>query len=155
MNSLHERCPCGRIGTALLLLRFIVGLAFLFHGWPKVTNVAGFAGQLHLPLWLAGVAAYTELIGGVLLILGGLTALATLFLLVQMVVALFMVHFRAGHPFVNPQGPSFELPALYLFLMLAFLFAGPGAYSLDASLMRQATSGETAARSVGRRRGVA
>jgi putative oxidoreductase len=138
---------------ALLLLRIITGLAFILHGWPKVNDVAAFAQNLNLPLWLAGVAAYTEVIGGFLIILGLLTPLAALFLAVQMVVAMLMVHFPAGHPFVASGGPSYESAALYLFLMLAFLLAGPGAYSVDAWLARQREGVWGAA--IGRRRGVA
>jgi putative oxidoreductase len=159
MQWIYERFHGGRVGVALLLLRFITGLAFIFHGWPKVTDVAAFAGNTGLPAWLAGVAAYTELIGGILLILGCLTALAALFIGVEMLVAMFWVHIRAGHPFVASGGPSYELAALYLFIMLALLLTGPGAHSLDAWLMRRAEVAESeapgAAPAIGRRRGVA
>lgn len=105
---------------------------------------------MKLPLWLAGMAAYTELIGGILLILGLLTPLAALFIAIEMLVALFMVHIPAGDPFVNPRGRSFETAAFYFVTMVTFLLAGPGAYSLDAVLMKGA-----AVSTAGRRRGVA
>jgi hypothetical protein len=73
MRRIYEQFDSGRVGLALLVLRVVVGLAFVLHGRPKVADVAAFAGALKLPLWLAGVAAYTELIGGSLLILGLLT----------------------------------------------------------------------------------
>jgi putative oxidoreductase len=155
MNRIYGRYDNGRPGSALLLLRFIVGLAFIFHGWPKVTGLAGFAAGAHLPLWLAGIAAYTELIGGALLILGLLTPLAAFFLAFEMLVALVMVHLRAGHPFVNPQGHSFESAILYLFIMLAFLLTGPGAYSLDAQLAGRGAEAERGVPVAGRRRGFA
>src|SRR5437016_224421 len=117
MNRIYGGFHGGRVGRALLLLRLIVGLAFIFHGWPKIQNVAAFAGTMKLPVWLAGVAAYTEVVGGMLLILGLLTVVAALFIAIEMLVALFMVHFPAGHPFVNPAGHSFETPAFYLFTM--------------------------------------
>jgi putative oxidoreductase len=141
----------GRTGLALLLLRFIVGLAFIFHGWPLAMDVTGFANRLNLPVFLAAVAAYTQVIGGFLLIVGLLTPLAAALLAFEMLVALFKVHIPAGDPFVNPQGKSYELAAVYLFAMAALLLTGPGAYSLDAWLTRQ-----WAARPVyGRRRSVA
>jgi putative oxidoreductase len=149
MQRIYEQFYSGRVGVAFLLLRLVAGLAFVFHGWPKVADVAAFAGALKLPLWLAGAAAYTELVGGSLLILGLLTPVAALFIAIEMLVALFKVHIPAGDPFVNPAGRSYETAALYLVLMVAFLLAGPGAYSLDAVLMKNA-----AVSAVGRRRGV-
>jgi putative oxidoreductase len=150
MQRIYEQFYSGRVGIALLLLRVVVGLAFVFHGWPKVGDVAAFAGALKLPVWLAGVAAYTELIGGILLILGLLTPLAALFIGIEMLVALFKVHIPAGDPFVNPAGRSYETALFYLATMGVFLLAGPGAYSLDAVLMKGA-----AVSAAGRRRGVA
>jgi putative oxidoreductase len=154
MERIYGGFHGGRVGAALLLLRLIVGLAFIFHGWPKIRNVAGFAGALKLPVWLAAVAAYTEVIGGILLILGLLTVVAAALIGIEMLVALFMVHFPVHHPFVNPTGQSFETPAFYLFTMLAFLLAGPGAYSVDAVMSRSQVAGE-ATGAVGRQRGVA
>lgn len=136
--------PAGRSGTALLLLRFIAGLAFIFHGLPKVKDVGAFAGMLHLPPFLAAIAAYTEVIGGALLILGLLTPLAALFIAVEMLVALFTVHLPAHDPFVNPAGRSCELAAVYLFVMAALLLTGPGAFSVDAMMFRRLTGAETA-----------
>jgi putative oxidoreductase len=89
------------------------------------------------------------LVGGTLLILGLLTPLAALFIGIEMLVALLKFHIPAGDPFVNPAGRSFESAALYLALMVAFLLTGPGAYSLDAVLMKGA-----AIPAVGRRSGV-
>jgi putative oxidoreductase len=143
----------GTLGVALLLLRLIVGAAFIAHGLPKVANVAGFAQRMDLPNWLAGVAAWTEVIGGGLLVLGLLTPLAALFIGVEMVVAMLMVHIPAGHPFVSASGQSFELAALYFVVMIAFLLTGPGAYSLDAWIARQAERRAEAPTVTERRRG--
>jgi putative oxidoreductase len=127
MRRIYEQFYSGRLGIALLLLRVVVGLAFVLHGWPKVTDVAAFAGAMKLPLWLAGVGAYTELVGGILLLLGLLTPLAALFIAIEMLVALFKVLIPAGDPFVNPGGRSFETAAFYFVTMVTFLLAGPRA----------------------------
>lgn len=140
----------GRTGAALLLLRLLAGTGLIFHGWPKVQNLHAFADMFRLPLWAAALAAYTEVIGGALLILGLLTPLAALFIAGEMAVALLMVHFPAGDPFVNPQGRSFELAALYFVIALTFLLAGPGLYSADACL-----AGRQVVPVFGRRRGTA
>lgn len=141
----------GRIGTALLLLRVVIGLAFILHGWPKVQDVAGFASKMQVPWILGAAAAYSEFLGGILLILGLLTPLASLMIGAVMLVAMFKVHLAAGDPFVNPGGASYELAAVYLTAMIAFLLTGPGAYSVDAWLVRHFLRSHDAAQPANRR----
>ena len=43
IERLFPSFPSGQRGIALLLLRVFVGIAFLFHGYGKVVDVAGFA----------------------------------------------------------------------------------------------------------------
>jgi uncharacterized membrane protein YphA (DoxX/SURF4 family) len=50
-----------------------------------------------------------------------------------MAVALLLVHFPQHQPFVGGgPGGSFELPLVYLAIMVALLGTGPGAYSVDS-----------------------
>ena len=67
-----------RIGAALLLLRLFVGIAFIQHGSGKLMHPAGFAAEFGIPVWLGLATMLTQLIGGILLILGALTPLAAL-----------------------------------------------------------------------------
>ena len=88
------------------------------------------------PAFLQGLSVLAEFGGGIALILGLLTPLASFGLTCNMLVALFMVHLQMGHPFVasGKGGPSFE-PALdYLAAAVCILIAGPGCISLDALL---------------------
>lgn len=144
----------GRVGLALLLVRLLMGTAMLFHGWPKIQDVTAFASHARLPLWLGALAAYTEVVGGLLLVLGLLTPVTALFLAGLMAGAFAFVHLPHGDPFVNPGGASFELAALYLVLSVAFLLMGPGAYSLDALLLRLGARPEPGEAEPVRRRGV-
>lgn len=141
----------GRVGAALLLIRAVVGLAFIFHGWPKIGDPAAFAGAVGLPLWLAVTAAWVEVIGGALLLLGLLAPVAALLLAAQMIGAFVVVHLPSNHPFVSSRGGSYELALTYLVINIGFLLTGPGAYSLDAFLMRQ--TDPTTAPAPKRRRG--
>lgn len=125
----------------LLVLRLVVGTAFVLHGWPKIQHPTGWMsgmgpGAAH-PL-LQAASAVAEFGGGIALILGFLTPLAAGALAVNMVFALFLVHLPKGQPFVG-QGPggSFELPLVYLAVMVALFFVGPGRFSMDAGLWKQ------------------
>jgi putative oxidoreductase len=123
--------------VGLLLLRLVMGAAFLMHGWPKIQQPFGWMGQA-LPGVLQLLAAVAEFGGGVALILGLLTRLGALGIAVTMAVALGMVHLPHGDPFVAAGKPSFEPAAFYLGAALLFLLAGPGRLSLDAWLFGRA-----------------
>lgn len=153
MRSFY-RYYSGRLGTALLLLRLMVGIAFIFHGWPKIQNPAAFAGMMHLPLWLGTLAAWVEVAGGALLLLGLFTPLAALLLAAQMIGTFPTYHIPQRVPFINPAGPNYELALVYLVIAILYLLVGPGAFSADAYLFGR-ESAETQERGYERRRGLA
>lgn len=120
--------------TALLLLRLVVGLAFILHGWGKIQAPFGWMpADSGVPGILQFLAAFSEFGGGIALILGLLTRLASLGLAVTMLVAASLHAFVLKDPFVNMTGPgaSYE-PALgYLVIAVLFVAMGPGKFSLD------------------------
>lgn len=128
--------PPGSFG--LLLLRLVVGLAFMMHGWPKIQKPMEWMGpDAWAPGFLQALAAFAEFGGGLALMLGLVTPLASLGILAVMTAALFGVHFPRGDVFVPLPGTaasSFELPALYAAIAVMFLLVGPGRFSLDALL---------------------
>jgi putative oxidoreductase len=140
----------GRYAIALLLVRVVMGAAFVLHGWPKIQSPGSWMGPMgeKVPAFFQFLAAFAEFGGGLALIFGLLTPIAAAGIVVTMLTALFMVHLPSGHPFVSMGGPSYELSAIYLANALALIFTGPGAYSLDALVfgkMRSAAAEETPA----------
>jgi putative oxidoreductase len=130
----------GHIGSAgLLLLRLVMGVAFVLHGWPKIQIPMGWMGaDASVPAILQALAALAEFGGGMALVVGLLTRLASLGIMSNMIVALGMVHLPHGDPFVSKTGGrSYELAAIYLACAILFLLLGPGRFSLDALLFRK------------------
>jgi putative oxidoreductase len=129
----------GRVGSVgLFLLRLVMGVAFMFHGWPKIQNPLAWMGPESPVLGiLQALAALAEFGGGMALIAGFLTRLASLGIMSNMIVALGMVHLPHGDPFVSKAGgPSYELAAVYLACAVLFVLLGPGRFSVDAILFR-------------------
>lgn len=133
----------GRVADiAPLVLRVGVGLVFALHGWQKFSSgPVNFGATTLEPLgvpapeivaWLMTVA---EGVGGVLLIVGLLTRLATLPLIAIMVGAIVLVKTNVG--FLTPAGagiPGAELDTVLLAGAVTLLFLGPGRISLDAAI---------------------
>ena len=77
---------------------------------------------------MMGVAALLEVVGSLLILIGLFTRPVAFVLSGFMAVAYFMAHApQSFFPILN----GGELAALYSFVFLYFVFAGPGAFSLD------------------------
>ena len=121
-----------------LLIRLFVGYFFFETGLGKVGNLGAFVERFEgwgipFPAVSAAVSAYTELLGGALLVLGLLTRLASIPLFINMLVATLTVRLKkvAGlDDFVELDEPLYALSFLWLFI------SGPGPVSLDALATR-------------------
>ena len=130
------------VDVALFILRMGVGLIFAVHGAQKLFglwNGPGFAGWTaamermgYRPaLVFAGISGLIELAGGLLLAAGLFTPIAAFALVAQSVVIIGAAHWRSG--FFNRDG-GYEFPLALATGVVAVLFAGPGALSLDATI---------------------
>jgi putative oxidoreductase len=144
---------------AALLLRLAAGLIFIPHGWSKIAGQGGaaaFAGDIaanyHIPALFGHLAAWSELAGGALLIIGLLTRLDAFLLAATMFVATFIVQLPDALYEVPPGSiklfvalKGIELPLSLFAICLALLFLGGGRYSVDALLPKRKAAAEAAA----------
>jgi len=133
--SVPEHSTFGDV--ALLLIRVVAGIGFMFHGWGKIQNPFGWMGpEAPIPGIFQALAALSEFGGGLAWVLGLLTPLASLGIGITMAVAFSFHAFQQGDPFVA-QGPgqaSYEPALLYLALAVLMFAMGPGRFSLDKIL---------------------
>ena len=133
MHLINSAAYSFTTSTAILPLRLVVGAAFILHGWPKIQNPTGWMGNdASMSAAIQALVAVAEFGGGIALVLGLLTRLASLGIAAVMVGALATYHVPSGHPFVGkPGAPSCELAAVYLACALQFLLLGGGRFALD------------------------
>jgi len=124
----------------ITVLRVVVGIVFLAHGWQKLFGfgfhgVAGMFGGMGIPLPAVSAVVVTlvEFLGGAALIIGLLTRWAAALNGFDMVVAILVVHLKNG--FLKPGG--FEHPLVMLAACIALVMLGPGAASVDGALAKR------------------
>ncbi len=87
-----------------------------------------------LPVLIAYVVTFVELIAGILLIIGLLSRLAALLLTIDLAVAILLVKVNTGLIAPQGSGSGAELDLALIAGLLVGLFAGPGKLSLDYAL---------------------
>ena len=121
-----------------LVIRVSAGGLMIHNGLDKLADIQGFADNvvtyigLPYPVFFTYCAAYVEVVGAVLLILGFLTRLNAAALLVTMLVAIFF-HIKGNGFKVTP----LETAALYASFYLFFLVNGAGKFAIDALLWQR------------------
>ena len=144
---------------AAMPLRVMLGIGFVYHGFPKVFSSAeheGFVGMLQnigvpaagLMAWVVGLL---ELFGGLALIAGAFVLIVSVLLILNMLVALFTVALPSGFNFINITGmtdtgpqfgmPGYEVNLLYIAGLAALLLLGRSQMSVDAQMAARKTGG--------------
>ncbi len=124
--------------VALGLLRAVMGVVFIAHGWPKLFRNADTghgprrtenllrAKGFPFPSATALLAGYVETLCGLLLVAGLLTRLAVIPLIVVLILAIPMVKWKQG--FVD----GWDWPFTLIVVGVVILIQGPGGISVDA-----------------------
>ena len=121
-----------------LVVRLVFGYFWLETGIAKVHNLDGFTQRfvnwgIPHPAFNAALSAWTELLGGLLLILGLCTRLVCIPMIINMIVAVTLV------VSTNLMGLDDYVEAdeiVYSLIFFWLLIAGPGKVSLDTLLAR-------------------
>jgi putative oxidoreductase len=122
-DSLSTRAP-----QALAVLRIVTALLFIAHGTQKLLGFPAGGPETLSGLFLLG--GLLELVGGLLILVGFLTRPVAFVLCGMMAVAYFMFH-APGSFFPSNNGG--DAAVLFCFIFGYLVFAGPGAWSVDAS----------------------
>jgi putative oxidoreductase len=138
---------------ATTILRLVFGVIFFAHGAQKMRGWFGgygftgtmgfFTGVLHIPAAFAFLAIAAEFFGGLGLIFGLLTRVASFGIFCNMIVAVAMIHGRFGF-FMNwtgaQRGEGYEYHLLLLATSAFLMIRGAGAASIDRLLSSPANN---------------
>lgn len=120
--------------VGLLWLRILMGAGIAYHGYGKIFGggLGGFAQGISsmgfpAPELFAWMAALSEFIGGICIVLGFGTRIAAFFVFSTMSVAAFVHH--AGDPLAVK-----ELALAYWTMAVTLMLTGPGKLSVDEKI---------------------
>jgi putative oxidoreductase len=116
-------------------MRLALGAIMIAHGYPKVLKggmpqVLQTVQSLGMPGWFGYLSAWTEFLGGILLIAGLITRLASLAVCTNMTVAILKVHLKNGF---TGQG-NYQFPLALAAIAFALIWFGAGPISIDRLL---------------------
>ena len=120
------------VDLALLVLCIALAAILLYHGLAKLLNFGATAGAFEqmgipAPTLSAAFAMVVEVVGGLLVLSGAALDLVGILVVVDMLGAIFTVHWDKGFDFAKG---GWEHPFTVLCLALALALTGPGAYSV-------------------------
>ncbi|MGF7231680.1 DoxX family protein [Arachidicoccus sp.] len=138
---------------APLVLRLIVGIGFMVHGYVKISRgTVGFEKlliQIGVPFAHVNglLVPYIELLGGLAVLTGLYLRMIAIPLIITMLVAMFSIQFHYGFSSVNTIGltsagpkfgpPGYEINLLYIACLISLIFTGPGIFSIDEERVKR------------------
>ena len=137
-TEIKRKKKFGRLpDLGLLLLRLAVGGLMIFHGIGKISGgvemIKPGVTELGLPDFLVYGLYIAEVVAPVMIIFGVWSRLAALTIVIDMIMAVLIVH--KNEIFVVRQGGAWaiELVAFYFLASLALFFTGAGRYRVTRS----------------------
>lgn len=125
------------LDIASLFLRLITAAVFVTHGWPKVfgaqkQQMRGMFTQGGMPGGLFDAIGILEVFGGIFLVVGFLTPLATLLFAVEFVGILTLLTPRMRKPPMNRKFVGgWEIDMVMFVIVVSLFIIGPGRFSVD------------------------
>jgi putative oxidoreductase len=120
---------------APLPIRILAGIAFIVHGLPKLSNIAGteqfFANMVGLPASMALPIGLLEVIGGIALLVGVLTRIASIMFIIEMIGSTITAKLSRG--FVG----GYEVDLLLMAISISLLLTGPGRISIEWNVLKR------------------
>jgi len=129
----------------LFILRFVVGLSFIYHGLPKLLHASGtmgffsslsFFGIFQIPGFFAIIYGIIETVGGLWLILGWKIKWPSYTLAAAMFFAILVPLYNNLAAGKTPRFPELEILLFVIALTLAW--TGPGKCSFDNMINKKA-----------------
>lgn len=123
-----------------LLLRVLLAILLLFHGVSKLIGGIGFVTGMLDKIGVPHVLGYGvyvgEVIAPLLMLVGLFTRAAALIVVVNMIVALMLVHTSQFFTLNETGGWALELQGMYLGAAVTVALLGAGRYSLGGATGR-------------------
>ena len=118
----------------LLPIRIMAGIVFIAHGIPKFYDISGgygFFQSINLPPELFLPIALLEVIGGLAILFGILTRIASSLFIIEMIGAIVTAKLSRG--FIG--GYEFEL--LLISICISLVIMGPGKISIENYVLKR------------------
>jgi putative oxidoreductase len=118
----------------LLPIRIMAGIVFIAHGIPKFYDISGgygFFQSINLPPELFLPIALLEVIGGLAILFGILTRIASSLFIIEMIGAIVTAKLSRG--FIG--GYEFEL--LLISICISLVIMGPGKISIENYILKR------------------
>ncbi|RZI41278.1 DoxX family protein [Herbaspirillum sp. HC18] len=117
-----------------LILRVVLAILILFHGVSKIIGGVGFITGLVMKAGLPPALGYFvyvgEVIAPLLILFGAWTRLAAVVVMINMLVAISLVHMGDLFTLTKNGGWALELQAIFLAAAIAVALLGAGRYSV-------------------------
>ncbi len=122
------------VSSGILPIRIMAGITLIAHGLPKFYDITGgynFFRSVGIPSELFIPIALLEVIGGLAILFGILTRIASALIVIEMICVIVMVKLSKG--FVG--GYEFEL--LLMAICISLVIIGPGKISVENYILKR------------------